>query len=133
MDTRVWSDSRAAADVLAAAAAAQEGGNKGVCEEAVVQRLETERDEDAGAGFVDGRSEAREAARGSGRWVVVEVGQDGGGGEEEGSGDRGDCDAEYNDAGGEKESGEDGDKTPVSSFSISLSNFTSPGGSTPYL
>lgn len=122
MDTSVWSAGRAAADVLAAA---QEEENKGVCEEAVIQRLETERHEDAGAGFVDGRSEE---ARGSGRRVVGEVRHEGGGGEE-GSGVRG----EYIDAGVNKESGDDGDKHPVSSFSVTLSNFTSLGGSTPYL
>lgn len=99
----------------------------------VVQRLEAERDEHAGAGFVvaDGRSEDREAARGSARWVVVEVGHEGGG-EEEQAGGRGGCDEEYNDAGGKKESGDDGDKLPTSSL-ISLSNVTSLSGSTPYL
>lgn len=81
---------------------------------------------DAGAVFAvaDGRSEESEAARGSARWVVVEVGHEGRG--EEAAGGRGDCD----DAGGTKESG--GDEHPTSSL-ISLSNVTSLRGSTPYL
>lgn len=46
-----------------------------------------------------------------------------------------DFDGEYNDVGGKKERdrGDDGDEHPISSLSISLSNFTSSGGSTPYL
>lgn len=53
----------------------------------------------------------------------------------EGAGGREGCDGEYNDVGGKKEKGRrgDGDKHPASSLSISLSNFTSPGGSTPNL
>lgn len=49
---------------------------------------------------------------------------------------RGDAfNGEYNDVEGKKERvrGDDGDKQPASSLSISLSNFTSSGGSTPYL
>lgn len=84
--------------------------------------------------MADGRSEAREAARGSDRQVVLGVRGAGGGGGE-GAGGRDDCDGEYNDVGGKKERGrgDDGDKHPASSLSISFSNFTSPGGSTPYL
>jgi len=84
----------------------------------------------------DGRSEARETVRGSDRQVVLGV-RGAGGGEGGGEGARGwdDCDWEYNDMGGKKERGrgDDGDKQPASCLSISLSNFTSPGGSTPYL
>lgn len=85
--------------------------------------------------MADGRSEAREAARGSDRQIVLGVrGAGGGGGGGEGAGGRDECDGEYNDAGKkERGRGDDGDKHPASSLSISLSNFTSPGGSTPYL
>ncbi len=84
--------------------------------------------------MADGRSEARDAARVSERQVVLGVRGAGGGGGE-GAGGRDDCDGAYNDVGGKKERGrqDDGDKHPASSLSISLSNFTSPGGSTPYL
>lgn len=120
----------------------QDEDNKGVCVEAVVvQGLEAENgdwggDKHVGAGFVaaDGRSEAKEAARVSDRQVVLEVRGTGEGGGE-GAGGREGCDGEYNDVGGKKEKGRrgDGDKHPASSLSISLSNFTSPGGSTPNL
>lgn len=85
--------------------------------------------------MADGRSEAREAARGSDRQVVLGVRGAGGGGGGEGAGGRDDCVGEYKDVGGKKERGrgDDGDKQPASSLSISLSNFTSPGGSTPNL
>lgn len=80
--------------------------------------------------MADGRSEAREAARGSDRQVVLGV-RGAGGGEGERAGGR--DDGEYNDEGGKKQRGDDGDRHPASSLSISLSNFTSSGGSTPYL
>lgn len=124
-----------AADVLVM----EDEGNKGVCVEAVVvQRLEAERedwggDKHAGTGFVvaDGRSEAR----GSDTRAVLGVRGPGGGGEEGGAWSSDDCVGEYSDVGGKKYSGggDDGDKRSASSLSISLSNFTSPGGSTPYL
>lgn len=127
-DTEVWpgngGESGGEADVLVL----QDEENKGVCVEAVVvQVLDGGGCKHAGAGFVvaDGRSEA---ARGSDRQVRLRVRGAGGAGGGEGDG-------EYNDVGGKKErgSGDDGDKQPASSLSISLSNFTSPGGSTPYL
>lgn len=88
--------------------------------------------------MADGRSEAREAVRGSDRVAVLGVrgaggGGKGGGGEGEGAGGRDECDGEHSDGRKERGRGEDGDKHPASSLSISLSNFTSPGGSTPYL
>lgn len=85
--------------------------------------------------MADGRSEAQEAARVSDRQVVLGVRGAGGGDGGEGAEGRGDCDGEYSDVEGKKERGrqDDGDKHPASSLSISLSNFTSPGGSTPYL
>lgn len=116
--------------------------NKGVCVEAVVvQGVEAVREDwggDEHVGVVaDGRSEAMEAARGSNRRVVLGVRGAGGrgGGGVGGGGGRGDCEGEYNDIGGKKETcgGDDGDEHPASSLSISLSNFTSPGGSMPYL
>lgn len=74
----------------------------------------------------------KETVRVSDIQVVLEVratGVGGGGGAES----RDDCDGENNDGGGKKEKGTwgDGDKHPTSS--VSLSNFTSPGGSTPCL
>lgn len=134
-DTEAWpgngGESGGEADVLVL----QDEENKGVCVEAVVvQVLDGGGCKHAGAGFVvaDGRSEA---ARGSDRQVMLRVRGAGGAGGGEGDGGRDDCDGEYNDVGGKKErgSGDDGDKQPASSLSISLSNFTSPGGSTPYL
>lgn len=58
-----------------------------------------------------------------------------GGGGEVGTRRGDDFDGEYNDVGGKKERGrkDDGDKQSASSLSISLSNLTSSGGSTPYL
>lgn len=84
--------------------------------------------------MADGRSEAKEAARVSDRQVVLEVRGTGEGGGE-GAGGREHCDGEYSDVGGKKEKGRlgDGDKEPASSLCNSLSNFTSPGGSIPYL
>lgn len=141
-DTGVWpgkgADSRVEADVLLM----QDEENKGVCVETeVVQGLEAvgeggEGGKHVGAGFVvtDGRSEAREAARVSDRRVAlgVRVVGEGGG---EGVGGRDGFDGEYNVVEGKKEKGrhDDGDKHPASSLSISFSNFTSPGGSTPCL
>lgn len=125
------------------ASVAQDGENKGVCvEAAAVQGLEAERGgwggggKDVGAGFVvaDGRSEAREAARGSERRDEMGVRGAGGGGGGEGEGGREDCDCGgCEDGGGKKQRGDDGERHPDSSLSISLSSFTSPGGSTPYL
>lgn len=76
----------------------------------------------------------QEAERVSGRHGGIEVGGTGeGGGEGAGGGE--DCDGEHSGAEGKKEKGRwsGGDKVPASSLSISLSNFTSPGGSTPHL
>lgn len=58
-----------------------------------------------------------------------------GGGGGDGTRGRDAFDGEHNDVGGtvERGRGDDGDKHPASSLSISLSNFTSPGGSTPNL
>lgn len=81
---------------------------------------------------VEGRSEARLERRGSGgQGVVGGRGIEG----EEGAGGREDCKGEHSDGGGIKENGrgDDGERDPASSLSISLSNFTSPGGSIPYL
>lgn len=131
-------DSEVEADVLVV----EDEENKGVCVEAVVvQGLEAKGedwggDKHVGIGFVvaDWRSEEREAARASDRKVVLGVKGAGGGGGE-GTRSRDAFDGEYNDVGGKKERGrgDDGDKHTASSLSISLSNFTSPGGSTPYL
>lgn len=78
-----------------------------------------------------------EAERVSGRHGGIEVGGTGEGGGEGAGGWEGweDCDGERSGAEGKKEKGRwsGGDKEPVSSPSISLSNFTSPGGSTPHL
>lgn len=128
-------DSRAGADAFVV----QDEESKFVCVEVVfVQGFAAGREgwgggEHVEPGFVvaDGRSEAREAARGSGRQVTLWVKVAGEGGED--AGGRGDCDVECNDVGRKKERGDDGDKHPASSFSISLSSLTSPGGSTPYL
>lgn len=76
----------------------------------------------------------QEAERVSGRHGGIEVGGTGeGGGEGAGGGE--DCDGEHSGAEGKKEKGRwsGGDKEAASSLSISLSNFTSPGGSTPHL
>lgn len=86
--------------------------------------------------MADGRSKAREAARGSDRLVVLGVrgaggGEGGGGGE--GAGGRDGCDGENSNGGVKKKRGDDGDKLLASSICISLSNLTSPGGSNPYL
>lgn len=138
VDATVWPGEGAASGAEADVLVVQDEENKGVCVEAVVvQGLEAEREgwgggKHVGTGFVvaDGRSEAKEAGRVSDRQVVLGVrGTGRGGGEGAGGRD------EYNDVGGKKEKGrqDDGDKHPASSLSISLSNFTSPGGSTPYL
>lgn len=138
VDTRfLCGDGGVEADVLVM----EDEENKGVCVEAVVvQGLEAERedwggDKHAGTRFVvvDWRSEEREAAS-DGRGLGLGVRRAGGGGGE-GTRSRDDFDGEYNDAGGKKEKGrgDDGDKHSASSLSISLSNFTSPGGSTPHL
>lgn len=84
--------------------------------------------------MANGRSVEQEAERVSGRHGGIEVGGTGEGGGE-GAGGGLDCDGEHNGAEGKKEKGRwsGGDKEPASSLSISLSNFTSPGGSTPHL
>lgn len=82
---------------------------------------------------VKGGSEAGPETRGSERQGVAGVRAIVAG--EEGAGDRGDCKGEQSDAGGKKEKGrgDDGESDPASSLSISLSSFTRPGGSMPYL
>lgn len=129
VDIKVWlGEGGAEVDVLEVL----DEENKGVCVEVVVvQRLEAER-EDWGEGKhvvtgvgADGRSETSESVSGSDRQVVLEVW---GVGEGEGAG----CDGEHSGGKKVKAYGDVGE-SPASSLSISLSSFTSPGGSTPYL